>query len=76
MNCTVLAFDQHAALIAARVFARLSRSDRKELWRDVFIAATAFAHRYGVATGNRKHYELIAAHLPMDRHLYLSIWKP
>lgn len=75
-NCTVLPFDQNAAAIAAQVFPRLSRSDRNELWRDVFIAATALAHSYGVATGNRKHYELIARHLPPDRRFYLAIWKP
>jgi predicted nucleic acid-binding protein len=75
-NCIVLPFDQNAAAIAAYVFPRLSQGERKWHWRDVFIAATAIAHRYGVATGNKKDFELIDKHLPPGHRLYLAIWKP
>ena len=73
----VLPFDTEAASIAAYVFARLSQSDRNAHWRDLFIAATALAHKHGVATQNRSHFELIAAHLP-DKYsvLPLTIWRP
>jgi predicted nucleic acid-binding protein len=73
----VLPFDGEAASIAAHVFARLSQRDRNAHWRDLFIAATALSHRHGVATQNRTHFELIAAHLP-DKYsvLPLAIWRP
>jgi predicted nucleic acid-binding protein len=73
----VLPFDAEAASIAAHVFARLSQSDRNAHWRDLFIAATALSHKHGVATGNRSHFELIAANLP-DKYsvLPLTIWRP
>lgn len=75
-NCIVLPFDQRAAAIAAYVFPRLSQSDRNKHWRDLFIAATALAHQYGIATGNRKDFELIDKCLPPNLRLHLAVWKP
>jgi predicted nucleic acid-binding protein len=75
-NCVVLPFDQSAAAIAAYIFPRLSQSDRNKHWRDVFIAATALSHRYGIASRNRKDFELIASHLPLGQQLHLAVWKP
>lgn len=75
-NCTVLPFNGTAAAIAAYSFARLSRSDQNKLWRDLFTTATALAHGYGVATGNRSDFELIARNLPANFPLLrLAIWK-
>jgi predicted nucleic acid-binding protein len=75
-NSTVLPFNQRAAAIAAYSFARLSRSQQSNLWRDLFTTATALAHGYGVATGNRSDFELLALHLPPDFPLVrLAIWK-
>lgn len=73
---TVISFDQRAAEIAAYIFARLSKSDKNQHWRDAFIVATALAHNYGLATKNKKDMELIAKHLPNDMYLRLAIWKP
>jgi len=75
-NCTVLPFDQNAAAIAAYIFPRLSQSERNKHWRDIFITATALVHRYGIATGNKKDFELIEKCLPPNQQLYLAIWKP
>ena len=73
----VLPVNADAARIAAHIFAGLSRSDRDKHWRDVFIAATALAHGYGIASHNRKDFELIAQHLPPSHDtLYLAVWKP
>jgi predicted nucleic acid-binding protein len=72
----VLPFDQSAAAIAAYIFPRLSQSDRNKHWRDVFIAATALSHRYGIASRNRKDFELIASQLPLGQQLHLAVWKP
>jgi predicted nucleic acid-binding protein len=75
-NSTVLSFNGTAAAIAAYCFARLSRSDQNKLWRDLFTTATALAHGYGVATGNRSDFELIATNLPPNLPpLRLAIWK-
>ncbi|HJZ83226.1 MAG TPA: hypothetical protein VKD91_22850 [Pyrinomonadaceae bacterium] len=72
----VLPFDRNAAAIAAYVFARLSQADRNAHWRDLFIAATALSHKHGVATQNKSHFELIAAHLPPEfAVLPLAVWK-
>jgi predicted nucleic acid-binding protein len=73
--CIVLQFDEIAASIAAYIFARLSKSDRSKHWKDTFIAATAIAHGYGLATRNRDDFELIAGNLPPDRpFLRLVVW--
>jgi predicted nucleic acid-binding protein len=75
--CGVLPFDQTAALIAAHIAANIGKSNYNGKWRDILIAATALAHGHGVATQNRKDFELIANHLPPS-HPYLSVavWKP
>jgi predicted nucleic acid-binding protein len=75
-NCIVLSFDQNAAALAAYIFPRLSQSDRNKHWRDVFIAATALSHHHGIASRNRKDFELIANLLPPGQRLYLAVWKP
>lgn len=72
----VLSFDRRAAEIAAYVFARLSQSARNKHWKDLFVMATAIAHDHGVATGNKKDFEMLAKHLPEDVYLRLAIWKP
>jgi len=75
-ECTVLPFNQAAAEIAAYIFPRLSRSERARHWKDMFIAATALAHDYGVATRNRSDYELIAKHVPPHYPpLRIEVWK-
>jgi predicted nucleic acid-binding protein len=74
--CIVLPFDQNASAIAAHIYARLSRSQRNQHWKDLFIASTALAHSFGVATQNRKDFELIAAHLPPSYPLLrVAVWK-
>lgn len=75
-GCVILPFDQHSAITAAYIFARLTQKERKDHWKDVFTAATALAHRHGVATRNRKDFELIGKHLPISNPpLRLAIWK-
>lgn len=74
--CGVLAFDRKAASIAAYVCAHLGDNLFRKHWRDVFIAATAIAHDHGVATGNKKDFELIGNALPVEYPLRLAIWKP
>jgi len=72
-----LAFDTQSAAIAAFVYHRLTKSDRNKHWQDLFIAATAVAHGYGVATSNSRDFDLIARHLPPGNSLLrLAIWKP
>ena len=44
-SCIVLPFDQNAAAIAAYIFPRVPRRKLDRLWGDIFIAATAMAHR-------------------------------
>lgn len=75
-SCEVLPFDQDAAKIAAYIWPRLTKSQRNQLWRDLFIASTALAHDYGVATRNKEDYELIKKHTPPDfPSLRIEIWK-
>ena len=75
-ECRVLDFNQRAAELAAHISARLSHSQRNQHWADLFIAATALAHGYGVATRNRADFELIGQHLPTNAStLYLAVWK-
>lgn len=76
-QCPVLAFDQNAASIAAYVCARLGDNLFKKQWRDIFIAATAIAHNHGVATGNKKDFEIIGNALSAQHPpLQLAVWKP
>lgn len=72
----ILPFDHTAAMIAAHIMARLSKSDQNKHSNDVFIVAIALSHRHGIATRNRKDFELIASHLPSSHQLLrLAIWK-
>lgn len=74
--CGVLPFDQMAAEIAAYVCANSDELFKKH-WKDVLIAATALAHGHGVATGNKRHFELIGSTLSSNYPLLpLAIWKP
>ncbi len=75
-ECQVLPFNQEAAEIAAYIFPRLTRKQKKDLWADMFIAATAIAHDYGVATLNRIDFELLSMHVP-PRYpaLRIEVWK-
>lgn len=76
-SCIVLPLNQDAASIAAYVFPRLAKRDQNKLSKDLFIAATALAHGYGIATRNRRDFALIADNLPPSRpYLRLAIWKP
>lgn len=75
-GCAVLPFNEDAAAIAAHIFTRLSKSQRNQHWADAFIAATALAHDYGVATRNRDDFELIAKHTPQHYPaLRIQVWK-
>ena len=75
-SMTQLAFDKTSATIAAYIYQRLAQSERNKHWRDIFIAATALGHGYGVATTNRRDFELIAAHLLNSNPvLRLGLWK-
>jgi len=74
-SCIVLPFNDDAASIAAYLFPRLSKSQRNRHSTDLFIAATALAHGYGIATRNITDFELIAKTLPSDRFLRLALWK-
>lgn len=77
-DCIVLPFNEDAAEIAAYIYSRLSRKEQRKpkFWADVFIAATALAHEYGVATRNRSDFELIAQHTPPHYPaLRIEIWK-
>ena len=75
-ECGVLEINQQATAIAAFVFAHLSASERNRHWADVFIAAAAMAHGYGVATRNQRDFELIGQYLPSYAPvLFLAIWK-
>ncbi len=76
-SCLVLPLNEVAASIAAYIFPRLSKSDQNNLCKDLFIAATAVAHGYGLVTRNQRDFALIASHLPPSRpFLRLAIWKP
>lgn len=75
-DCGVLEINDQVTAIASHIFARLSASERNRHWADVFVAATALAHGYGLATRNRADFELIGQHLPsFTPDLYLAIWK-
>lgn len=74
-SCAILDFNYAAAEIAAFVCGRLSKNMSKDLMRDVFIASIALAHGHGVATWNRKDFEIIAANLPPENTiLRVAAW--
>ena len=72
----VLPLNEEAARIAAYIYGRLSQSDRNKHKYDIFIAAIALAHNHGVATRNRRDFELIGQHIPENYTLQLALWKP
>lgn len=73
-SCEVLPFTQRSAEIAAYIVPRLAKNIPKGTLVDAFIAATALAHGYGVATRNRKDFEQIANHTPDNLVLRLTAW--
>ncbi|HEY0171408.1 MAG TPA: type II toxin-antitoxin system VapC family toxin [Pyrinomonadaceae bacterium] len=73
-SCDVLPFNQRSAEIAAYIMPRLSKNIPKGTLIDAFIAATALAHGCGVATRNRKDFELIASLTPNHLTLRLAVW--
>lgn len=73
-SCDVLPFNQRSAEIAAYIAPRLSKNIPKGTLIDAFIAATALAHGHGVATRNRKDFELIANYIPDNLILRLAGW--
>ena len=73
-SCDVLPFNQRAAEIAAYIVPRLSKNIPKGTLVDAFIAATALAHGYGVATRNRKDFEQIGNYTPDNLVLRLAVW--
>lgn len=71
----VLEYNRTAAEITAYIFPRLTRKQHKDHWADVLVAATAMAHRYGVATRNRRHFELINERRPPHlSNLSIEVW--
>jgi len=75
-ECLVLPFNNEAAAIAAFIFPRLSKKERKNHWADVFIAATVVAHEHGIATRNEADFKLIATHIPVHYPpLRIEVWK-
>lgn len=73
-SCIVLPFDQSAAEIAAYIIPRLPKNIPKDTLLDALIAATALAHGHGVATRNKKDFELIGQHIPDHLTLRLAFW--
>ena len=73
-SCDVLPFNQRSAEIAAYIVPRLSKNIPKGTLVDAFIAATALAHGFGVATRNRNDFEIIAKQTPNDLILRLAAW--
>jgi len=75
-ECTILPFNQEAAEIAAYIFPRLTRKEKKDHWADTLIAATVIAHEYGIATLNRSDFEMLATHVPTQYPpLRIEVWK-
>src|SRR5262245_8357919 len=75
-ECAVLPFDQQAAEIAAYIFPRLTRKEKKDHWADTLIVATVIAHEYGIATLNRSDFEMLARHVPAQYPpLRIEVWK-
>jgi predicted nucleic acid-binding protein len=73
-SCDVLPWEQRAAAITARIYPRLTGQQLQKHWRDLFIAATAQAHGYGIATQNLRDFKLIADSSP--DLLRVAVWKP
>jgi predicted nucleic acid-binding protein len=73
-TCVVLPWEQRAAAITARIYPRLTSQQLQKHWRDLFVAATALAHGYGIATHNVRDFKLIADLTP--EILRIAVWKP
>ena len=73
-SCIVLPWEQKAASITAHIYVHLTGQQLQKHWKDLFIAATAMAHGYGIATQNVRDFKLIAE----QSHdlLRIAIWKP
>ena len=71
----LLPFEQTSAMISAYIYARLSQAEKNKHWRDLFVLGTALAHGHGIATQNRKDFELLAGHLPPGYFLRLATWR-
>jgi predicted nucleic acid-binding protein len=52
-------FDDHLAEVAASIFRDLKRRNQLIEYRDMFIAATAKAYNFHIATLNRDHFQRI-----------------
>jgi predicted nucleic acid-binding protein len=75
-ECAILPFNQEAAEIAAYIFPRLTRKEKKDHWADALIVATVIAHEYGIATLNRIDFEMLATHVPPQYpRLRIEVWK-
>lgn len=74
-NCNILSYNENAAAIAAYICANIGKSKYNQHLNDIFIAATALAHSHGVATQNKRDFELIANYLPGNQFLSLAVWK-
>jgi len=73
-SCVVLPWDQRAATITAHIYPRLTTQQLQKHWKDLFIAATALAHGYGIATQNIRDFKLIGDLSP--ELLRIALWKP
>lgn len=73
-SCIVLPWEQKAAAITAYIYPRLTGQQLQKHWKDLFIAATALAHGYGIATQNLRDFKLIADLSP--DLLRIAVWKP
>jgi predicted nucleic acid-binding protein len=75
-GCMVLPFNEGAAALAAHIFPRLSQKERNKHWADLFVAASAWANGYGIATRNRADFESLASHIPPAyQRPRIEIWK-
>jgi predicted nucleic acid-binding protein len=73
-SCDVLPWEQRAAAITAHIYPRLTVQQLQKHWKDLFIAAIAMAHGYGIATQNIRDFKLIADLSP--DLLRVAVWKP
>lgn len=71
-----LQLDARVAALSAFLYPRLGGPNIGKLWKDMFIAATAHVHEYGVATRNEKDFRKIGSLIPESLPpLRLAIWK-
>lgn len=71
-----LQLDARVAALSAFLYPRLGGPNIGKLWKDMFIAATAHVHDYGIATKNEKDFRAIGTLIPDSLPpLRLAIWK-